>query len=54
MGRILLIAALVVVGLFLLGSIIGLVFSALKWILIIGAIVLGVMLIVKNTGSRRH
>ncbi|MCC5580844.1 MULTISPECIES: hypothetical protein [Microtetraspora] len=54
MGRILLIAALVVVGLFLLGSVIGLVFSALKWVLIIGAIVLGVMLIMKSTGSRRH
>ncbi|GLW98738.1 hypothetical protein [Microtetraspora sp. NBRC 16547] len=54
MGRILLIAALVVVGLLLIGSIIGLVFSALKWVLIIGAIVLGVMLIMKSTGSRHH
>ncbi|MET8001085.1 hypothetical protein [Nonomuraea glycinis] len=38
MGRILLIIAAVIAALFLLGPLLGFVFSLLKWILIIGAI----------------
>ncbi|MCT9930862.1 hypothetical protein N5079_11595 [Planotetraspora sp. A-T 1434] len=52
MGRILLIAAAVIVGLFLLGSVIGLIFGALKWLLIIGAIALIVSVVFKLTRSR--
>ncbi|GIH69707.1 hypothetical protein [Sphaerimonospora thailandensis] len=51
MARILFIAALVVVGFILLGSVIGLVVSALKWILIIGAIALIISVILKITRS---
>jgi hypothetical protein len=39
MGRILLIIAAVIAALFLLGPVLGFVFSLLKWILIIGAII---------------
>ncbi|GAB3134583.1 hypothetical protein OHB01_01440 [Microbispora hainanensis] len=53
MGRILLIAAAVVVGFFLLGSVIGLIFGALKWVLIIGAIALIVSVVLKLTRSSR-
>jgi hypothetical protein len=38
MGRILLIAAVVVVGFFLLGSVLGFIVSLLKWALLIGAV----------------
>ncbi|WP_169947336.1 hypothetical protein [Microbispora sp. H11081] len=51
MGRILLIAAAVIVGFFLLGSVIGLIFGALKWVLIIGAIALIVSVVLKLTRS---
>ncbi len=51
MGRILLIAALVVVGFFVIGAVIGFVWSALKWILIIGLIVAAVMAVMKITRS---
>jgi hypothetical protein len=51
MGRILLIAALVVVGLFVIGAVIGFIWSALKWILIIGLIVAAVMAVMKITRS---
>ncbi|WP_055479620.1 hypothetical protein [Sphaerimonospora mesophila] len=51
MARILLIAALVVVGFIVLGSVIGLIFSALKWLLIIGAIALIVSVVFKITRS---
>ncbi|MEZ0075692.1 hypothetical protein [Planotetraspora sp. GP83] len=51
MGRILLIAAAVIVGLFLFGSVIGLIFGALKWLLIIGAIALIVSVVFKLTRS---
>jgi hypothetical protein len=57
MGRILLIAAAVIVGFFVLGSVISLIFGALKWVLIIGAIALIVSVVVKLTrsgGSRDH
>ncbi|GIH51439.1 MULTISPECIES: hypothetical protein [Microbispora] len=53
MGRILLIAAAVIVGFFLLGSVIGLIFGALKWVLIIGAIALIVSVVLKLTRSSR-
>ncbi|MBO4272250.1 hypothetical protein [Microbispora triticiradicis] len=53
MGRILLIAAAVVVGFFLLGSVIGLIFGALKWVLIIGAVALIVSVVFKLTRSSR-
>lgn len=51
MGRILLIAALVVVGFFVIGAVIGFIWSALKWILIIGLIVAAVMAVMKITRS---
>ncbi|MBP2703079.1 hypothetical protein JOL79_04590 [Microbispora sp. RL4-1S] len=51
MGRILLIAALVIVGFFVLGSVVGLIFGALKWLLIIGAIALIVSVVFKLTRS---
>jgi outer membrane murein-binding lipoprotein Lpp len=47
MGRILLIIAAVIAALFLLGPLMGLVFSLVKWGLIIGAVVLGVMFLSK-------
>ncbi|MEW9533569.1 hypothetical protein [Microbispora sp. NPDC049125] len=53
MGRILLIAALVIVGFFVLGSVIGLIFGALKWLLIIGALALIVSVVLKLTRSGR-
>ncbi|MBX6381802.1 MAG: hypothetical protein IRZ07_02320 [Microbispora sp.] len=53
MGRILLIAAAVIVGFFLLGSVIGLIFGVLKWVLIIGAIALIVSVVLKLTRSGR-
>ena len=53
MGRILLIAAAVIVGFFLLGSVIGLIFGVLKWVLIIGAIALIVSVVLKLTRSSR-
>ncbi|GII56780.1 hypothetical protein Pth03_51690 [Planotetraspora thailandica] len=55
MGRILLIAAAVVVGFFLLGSIMGILFGLLKWVLIIGAVALIVSVVVRLTrSSDRH
>lgn len=51
MARILLIAALIVIGFIVLGSVIGLIFSALKWLLIIGAIALIVSIALKITRS---
>ncbi|WP_203990956.1 hypothetical protein [Sphaerisporangium rufum] len=54
MGRILLLAAGVVVAFLLLGSVIGFVVGALKWALIIGIVVLAVMAlgrILRSTGS---
>jgi len=54
MGRILLIAAAVIVGFFLLGSVIGLIFGALKWLLIIAAIALIVSVVFKLTRSSRN
>lgn len=51
MARILLIAALVVAGFFVLGSVIGFIVSAVKWLLIIGAIALIVSVILKITRS---
>ncbi len=47
MGRILLIIAAVIAALFLLGPLVGLVFSLIKWALIIGAVALGVMFLAK-------
>ncbi|WP_237102236.1 hypothetical protein [Nonomuraea sp. MG754425] len=43
MGRILLIVAAVIAALVLLGPVVGLALSLLKWGLIIGAVVLGAM-----------
>ncbi|MFC4113074.1 hypothetical protein [Nonomuraea zeae] len=47
MGRILLIIAAVIAALVLLGPIVGLALTLLKWGLIIGAVALGVMLLTK-------
>ncbi|WP_327086322.1 hypothetical protein OIE66_28825 [Nonomuraea sp. NBC_01738] len=53
MGRILLIIAAVIAALILIGPLVGLVFTLLKWALIIGVVGLGVML-VKNAFGRSH
>jgi hypothetical protein len=47
MGRILLIAALVIVGFFVIGAVLGFIWGALKWILIIGLIAAAVMAVMK-------
>jgi hypothetical protein len=47
MGRILLIIAAVIAALVLLGPLVGLAFTLLKWGLIIGAVALGVMVLSK-------
>jgi uncharacterized membrane protein len=47
MGRILLIAAAVIAALFLLGPLVGFALSLLKWVLIVGAVVLGVAFVSK-------
>jgi Zn-dependent protease with chaperone function len=49
MKRILMIAALVVVGLFVLSTVLGFVWGALKWLLIIGLIGAAVMAVMKIT-----
>jgi hypothetical protein len=56
MGRILLFAAVAVVGIFLLGAVLGLLFNLLKWAVIIGLIALAVAGVLKLTrgGSRSH
>ncbi len=51
MGRILFIAALIVVAFFVIGAVIGFIFSALKWLLIIGVIALAVAGVLKLTRS---
>jgi hypothetical protein len=51
MGRILLIAAAIVVGFFVIGAVIGFIFSALKWLLIVGVIALAVAGVLKLTRS---
>jgi hypothetical protein len=51
MQRILLIAAILIVGFLVLGSVIGLIFSALKWLLIIGAVALIVSVVFKLVRS---
>ncbi|MEV4108529.1 hypothetical protein [Nonomuraea sp. NPDC049695] len=47
MGRILLFAAAIVAALVLLGPLVGLAFTLLKWGLIIGAVALGAMFLTK-------
>ncbi len=47
MGRILLIIAAVVAALFLLGPLVGLALTLLKWGLIIGAVAVGALFIAK-------
>ena len=57
MGRILLIAVAAVVGFFLLGAVLGLLFNVLKWVLILGLIaaaVAGVLKLTRSGGSRSH
>ncbi|MEO3857032.1 hypothetical protein [Acrocarpospora sp. B8E8] len=57
MGRILMIAALVVVGFFVIGWLIGFVFSMLKWVLIVGVLALvamGVMRLTRSGGSKTN
>lgn len=51
MGRILLIAAAVVVGFFVIGAVLGFLFSVLKWVLILGVIALAVAGVLKLTRS---
>ncbi|WP_193318332.1 hypothetical protein [Nonomuraea phyllanthi] len=52
MGRILLIIAAVVAALVLLGPLVGLALTLLKWALIIGAVALGVTFVSKWWTSR--
>lgn len=47
MGRILLIIVAVVAALFLLGPLVGLLFTLLKWTLVAGLVTLGVVLVAK-------
>lgn len=47
MGRILLIVLAVVAALFLLGPLVGLLFTLLKWGLVVGLVTLGVVLVAK-------
>ncbi|MEO3868479.1 hypothetical protein ABGB18_06580 [Nonomuraea sp. B12E4] len=47
MGRILLVIAAIIAALVLLGPVVGLVFTLLKWALVIGAVVFGGMLLAK-------
>jgi hypothetical protein len=47
MARILLIVAAIIVALMLIGPLMGFVFGLIKWGLIIGAVVFGVMLLSK-------
>ncbi|MEU0571595.1 hypothetical protein ABZ297_40235 [Nonomuraea sp. NPDC005983] len=47
MGRILLIIAAIIAALILVGPLVGFAFALLKWGLIIGAVVFGVMLVSK-------
>jgi len=52
MGRILLIIAAVIAALFLLGPLVGLLFTLLKWALILGVVAFGVMFVSKWWASR--
>jgi hypothetical protein len=57
MGRVLLFAAAVVLGFFVLGAVLGLLMGLLKWILLLGAIALGVAVTIKlidRTAGRQH
>jgi hypothetical protein len=57
MGRILLIAVAAVVGFFILGAVLGFLFSVLKWVLILGLIALavaGVLKLTRSGGSQSH
>ncbi|ADG89354.1 hypothetical protein TBS_33900 [Thermobispora bispora] len=51
MGRILLYAALAIAAFFLLGSLIGFVFTIVKWLLIIGSITLIVWAAIRFTSE---
>ena len=54
MGRILMIAALVVVGFFVIGWLIGFVFSAIKWILVVAIlafVAMAVLRLLRSGGS---
>ena len=53
MGRILLIIAAIIAGLILLGPLVGFFFTLLKWVLIIGLVGGGIMLVTKWVGSSR-
>ncbi|GAA2649756.1 MULTISPECIES: hypothetical protein [Nonomuraea] len=54
MARILFIAALVVVGLMLLGPLLGFAFQLLKWALIIGGVALAVTFVAKWVKSEER
>jgi hypothetical protein len=54
MGRILLIAVVVVAAFFLLGSLLGLLAALLKWALIIGLVALAVGFVMKLSRDRSH
>ncbi|NRQ32872.1 hypothetical protein HII36_13625 [Nonomuraea sp. NN258] len=52
MTRVLLIVAAIVAALFLLGPLVGLLFTLLKWALIIGLVAAGVMFVSKWANSK--
>jgi hypothetical protein len=53
MGRILLFAAAIVLGFFVIGAVVGFLISMLKWVLILGVIALAVAVVLKFIGTAR-
>lgn len=53
MGRIILFAVAIVLGFFVIGAVLGFLFSVLKWVLILGAIALAVALVLKVIGMAK-
>ncbi len=53
MGRILLFAVAIVAGFFVIGAVLGWLFSLLKWVLLLGAIVLAVAAVLKLLGATK-
>lgn len=53
MGRILLFAAAIVAGFFVIGAVLGWLFSLLKWVLLLGAIVVAVAAVLKLLGAAK-
>jgi hypothetical protein len=54
MGRILLIIAAIVAAFILLGPLVGLIFTLIKWALVAGLVVLGVVIVKQVLDGTRH